>query len=434
MLSFVPKLLRLAWPVTLARLGIMGMGLCDVIVVGQLAPDELADQALGWAYTGVALVTGIGLLTGVQVLASRALGAGRPEAAGGALQRGLGVAAISGALCVAAMWLGGPSMFSAFGIAPELAVPAAAVMRVLALSIPLHFVYVVAAFFLESIQRPMASTVVMGLANLLNLVMNLWLVPEHGAIGSAWATVVARAFLAGTLLVWVFALPDARRFGLRQRAHGPSYREFLGVGFAAAVSQAAEAGAFNLMTLFAGRIGAQAVAAYQILLNISAVVFMLALGLSSATMVITSEAIGRDAPRDAARASWTGIGLNCVLMLAVGLGLALAPDTIASAYTADATLVATIAGLLPLVAALILPDGGQGVASAGLRAHRDNWFPTVSHLAAYALLMPGLAWLLGEHLSMGVRGLMYAILWASVFSFGVLGVRLWQLTRSALFR
>ena len=60
MLSFVPKLLRLAWPVTLARLGIMGMGLCDVIVVGQLAPAELSHQALGWSFTGVALVTGIG--------------------------------------------------------------------------------------------------------------------------------------------------------------------------------------------------------------------------------------------------------------------------------------------------------------------------------------------------------------------------------------
>jgi MATE family multidrug resistance protein len=41
MRALVPKLLRLAWPVTLARLGIMGMGLCDVLVVGQLAPTEL---------------------------------------------------------------------------------------------------------------------------------------------------------------------------------------------------------------------------------------------------------------------------------------------------------------------------------------------------------------------------------------------------------
>ena len=44
------------------------MALVDVIVVGQLAPDELPHQALGWAPTAVFLVAAIGLLQGVQVL------------------------------------------------------------------------------------------------------------------------------------------------------------------------------------------------------------------------------------------------------------------------------------------------------------------------------------------------------------------------------
>src|SRR5690348_18331251 len=86
MISHVRRLLRLAWPVTLARLGIMGMGVCDAMVVGRLAPDELPHQALGWAPTAVLLVSGIGLLLGVQVLGARALGANDPEQAGGALQ------------------------------------------------------------------------------------------------------------------------------------------------------------------------------------------------------------------------------------------------------------------------------------------------------------------------------------------------------------
>ena len=54
--SFVAPLLRIAGPVALARLGIIGMALVDTIVVGQLAPDELPHQALGWAPTAVFLV------------------------------------------------------------------------------------------------------------------------------------------------------------------------------------------------------------------------------------------------------------------------------------------------------------------------------------------------------------------------------------------
>src|SRR5690606_7920630 len=148
-----------------ARLGIMGMGVADVIVVGQFTPEELPHQALGWAPIGVLLVTGIGLLTGVQVLAARALGAGTPELAGGAWRRGMVVSVVAGALAVLAVWLLDERMFTAFGIAEALAGPSAKVAFVLALSVPLHFFYVATAFFLESIQRPMASTIVMWAAN-----------------------------------------------------------------------------------------------------------------------------------------------------------------------------------------------------------------------------------------------------------------------------
>jgi MATE family multidrug resistance protein len=429
--SFVPGLVRLAWPVALARLGIMGMGVVDVIVVGQLAPDELPHQALGWAPTGVMLVTGIGLLTGVQVLAARAIGAGAPEQAGGAWRRGLIVAAVAGALAVALMWLGGAGIFTTFGIGAELAEPSAAVMRILALSVPLHLAYIATAFFVEAIQRPTASMIVMWGANAVNLGLNLWLVPEHGAIGSAWSTFGARLFLAGALIIWVLTMKAGARHGVRRRAHAPSFPSLLRVGAAAAVSQAAEAGAFSSMTIIAGRIGEHAVSAYQILLNMLAVVFMIALGLATATAVLTSEAVGRKSPRDAVRASWTGLGLNTLCMVAVGLAFLLFAHPIARAYTADAALVALIASLMPLTAAILAPDGGQVVAAAALRARGDNWFPTASHILAYALVMPPLGFFLAERGGQGVSGLMAAIFWASVLSVGVLSARMWLLGRQS---
>jgi MATE family multidrug resistance protein len=431
MRALVPKLLRLAWPVTLARLGIMGMGLCDVMVVGQLAPTELPHQALGWAPTGVLLVTGVGLLTGVPVLAARGIGAGQATMAGGAWQRGLVVSAIGGALATLLIWVAGARIFTLFGISPELAEPSAAVMRILALSVPLHLIYVATSFLVESMQRPMASTIVMWAANLLNLGLNLLWVPAHGAIGSAWATCGARAFLVVALGAWVLCMPDAQRFGLRTRVSAPSYRSFFGVGSAAALSQAAEASAFSGMTILAARSGGQAVASYQILLNILAVVFMVSLGFSTATTVLTSDGVGRKSPRDAARASWTGFLLNTGMMLMIALGLMLFAGPIARAYTADLSIASLVASLMPLAAAALSPDGGQVVIAASLRAHGDNWFPTASHVLAYAFIMPTLAVTLCEIMGMGVTGLMHAIVWSSLLSVSVLGARLWTLTRRA---
>lgn len=429
---YVRDLLRLAGPVALARLGIIGMALVDVVVVGQLAPDELPHQALGWAPTAVFLVAAIGLLQGVQIWAARSIGEKNPEGAGVALRRGLVLALAAGLLSTAAMWLAGVNLFTTFGIETELAAPSTPVMQILAFSIPLHLMYIAGTYFLEAVKKPGISTAVMWAANGVNLVLNLWWVPEHGAIGSAWATVGARVFLAGVLLLCIFLMRDGALYGVRKLgAKGPSYRALLAVGIAAAVSQAVEAGAFSAMTVIAGRIGAEVVSAYQILLNLMAFVFMVALGLSAASAVLVSEAVGRQAPQDAARAGWTGIGLNALAMIIAAIIILVFNDQIARAYTADAALAALIASLMWITAIVLHPDGAQVVAASALRARGDNWFPTFSHIAAYAVAMPLLGYWLAEVQGQGVAGLLFAIFWSSVLSAGILLLRWWALARTA---
>lgn len=427
--SFVAPLLRIAGPVALARLGIIGMALVDVIVVGQLAPDELPHQALGWAPTAVFLVAAIGLLQGVQVLAARSIGEGNKQGAGVVLRRGLVLALGAGALSAALMWLGGEQLFTFFGIEAALAGPSTPVMLVLAFSIPLHLVYIAGTYFLEAIKKPGISTVVMWLANAVNLGLNLLWVPDHGAIGSAWATVGARVFLAGVLLICIYLLRDGVTFGVRKSkgAHGHGYGALLAVGAAAAVSQAVEAGAFSAMTVIAGRISADVVAGYQIVLNLMALVFMVALGLAAATAVLVSEAIGRQAPHDAARAGWTGIWINAIGMLVCAAGILIFADPIGRAYTADGSLAALIASLMWIAALVLLPDGTQVVTASALRSRSDNWFPTFSHILAYAGVMPVLGWWLAERHEMGVAGLLFAIFWSSVLSAGVLLLRWWAI-------
>lgn len=459
---YVADLLRLAGPVALARLGIIGMAIADVIIVGQLAPAELPRQAMGWAPTAVFLVAGIGLLQGVQVLAARAQGEGNPQGAGVALWRGLVLALATGLVSAMAMWFAGANLFTIFGINPGLAAVSAPVMVILAFSLPLHLTYVAATYFMEAIKKPGISMAVMWGANIVNLALNLlwvpdltlpapnegwaplysalrdWpllsvlhdLVPDHGAIGSAWATVCARVFLSGVLLMWILLLPDGVNFGVRVRgAVGPSYGALLAIGGAAAVSQAVEAGAFSAMTMIAARLGEEIVAGYQIVLNLMALVFMIALGMAAATAVLVAEASGRGAPRDSARAGWTGIGLNAIAMILAALIIVSFSAEIGRAYTSDATLAALIGSLMWLCALVLHPDGAQVVAASALRARGDNWFPTWSHIFAYAVVMPVLGYWLAERQGMGVAGLLWAIFWASVASALVLLLRWWALSR-----
>lgn len=432
----LPALLRLAGPVALARLGVMGMAIADVVMVGQLAPSELPFLALGWSPVGVLLLTGIGLLTGVQVLSAHAFGSRRPEDAGAALRKGLLLGAAAGAGGALALALISEPLLVLLGIEPLMAGRSAVVAQILTLNVPFHLLFIACAYFLEGVQRPNAATVVMWIANLLNIALNWVLIPHFGAAGSAWATVGSRLFLAIALLTWIGCMPGGRAYRpfafsfQRTSRLGPTYQALLRIGGAAALSQAAEAGAFSGMTVIAGRISAEAVAAYQIVLNAMAVVFMIALGFSSATAVLVAEARGRQDANRARAAAWTGLAANTVAMLLASLGFLLFPRAIAEAYTIDPAIQALCIASMPFAALALPPDGAQVVLAQALRARGDNWFPTASHVLAYVLVMPPLGWLLAEHLTGGAPALFEAILWASVLSAGVLGWRQWRLAKA----
>ena len=101
-------LLHLAWPVILARIGIMTMGLTDAIVVGNFSSKELAFHSLAWAPTSIVVTTAVGLMLGVQVMTARMLGEGRRHAVGSVLRRGMTYSLQIGVVSMIALIAVGP--------------------------------------------------------------------------------------------------------------------------------------------------------------------------------------------------------------------------------------------------------------------------------------------------------------------------------------
>ncbi|MGA0600346.1 MATE family efflux transporter [Caulobacter sp. KR2-114] len=431
------ELLKLAGPLVPARLGIMIMGFTDAVVVGRYSAVQLGYHALGWAVTSVVMGSAIGLLSGVQVMGSRALGEGRPREAGAALRRGLSYALWIGFGSTALVVIGGPTVLQSLGLAGDLAAGASRPLIVFALSMPVFMLSVASSSWLEGIKRPVPPLVIMWIANLVNLAVDLVLVPGAfglpalGAVGGGIATFTARTVIAGGNLAYIWRMKDARELGVfdkppRDRAREREQRR---VGYGAGSSSFFEIMAFSGMNVVAGWIGGLAVAAWAVVLNVIAIVFMIPLGLATATAVLVARAHGARDEAGIDRAALVGYGVTAVFAAVATVIVWAFARQIAQVYTSEPSTVAMATAALLLSCVFLIPDALQVVVAQSLRARGDVLVPTITHMASYLLVMLPLAWWLSIPRHMGLQGIVWASVVATFVAAGLLLGRFWMLAR-----
>ncbi len=429
------ELLRLAGPNVLSRLGVMAMGLTDAIVVGRYSSVELGYHSLGWAPTVTILVAGIGLLIGVQVLTARHIGAGQPQRTGAVLRRGVAYAVCIGLASTLGLLLLGPVTLSNIGLEPSLAAGASAALIVFSLSLTPYLVADSMWLWLEAQGKPQVPMIAMWIANILNLLLALWIVPGtspfpvSGAVAAGWVTLVARCALLLMLATWIWFWPQAHVVGVFARgAPEPAEsREQRRIGYASGLSYAIEAGAFTGMNFVAAQLGVLVVAAWAVVLNVAAAMFMVPMGIAAAGAVLVSRAVGAGSVSAVKRAFAMSMLLAMAALLLLSLLVFLNPVLVARTYSDDPALVAMMSGALVLSCLFFMADGAQVVAANALRARGDVWWPTGMHFVSYMLVMIPLAWWFAVRQAGGLDGIIWAVIIASLISGAALTARFFWL-------
>jgi MATE family multidrug resistance protein len=387
----VRPLLTLAGPVVLAELGWMSMGLVDTIMIGPLGPDAIGAVGLGGSLFMAVAVFFMGLLLGLDTLVSQAWGAGRPDECRGWLRHGL-VLALGVSVPVTALLVLASPHVGRLGLHPDVERLTAPYVGIVAWSLPPLLGYAAFRRYLQGISlvRPVSFALVS--ANLVNVAANWTLiyghlgVPPLGVRGAAWATVLARLYMAGVLLVAI-ALHDRRAPGpmssVPARIERARLARLVRLGLPAAGQVTLEVGVFAAATALAGRLDPVALASHQIALNIAAFVFMVPLGMASAGAVAVGQHVGRRDPDGAARAGWTALVVIALFMLAVATLFLTVPRSLLGVFTREEAVLRLGTSLLAVAALFQLFDGLQGVATGILRGLGDTRTPMLWNLAGH---------------------------------------------------
>lgn len=410
-------LFHLAWPVALSRAGLVVMLMVSVVMVGHAGTDELAALSLGHAVFMPMLIAGVGCMVGIVATTARASGGGDPATPEIAL-RGLRWALLVGA----AAWLlllASEPLLRLIGHTPELVAGGGAVARLLAPGALFQVVFVAATFYLEGTGRPRPGVVAMAAANLVNLVLGWLLIggrlglPALGAEGAALGATLARLAMAAGLLAWMLRLPEfAALRAAPFRTWGPggwaAGAEMRRIGLAGGAAYLFETVAFATLAQAAGLLGPTPLAAYTILHNIEALVFMVALGLSVATAVRVGQAAGAGDADDARVAGFAGLSMATGVVGLTGLLLLAFAPAVVGFYSADPALVARAAPLLAILAVSMVFDAGQVVLGQSTRALGDSWVTTAIFFAGFFCVMVPLGLLLAFRTPLAEAGLFIA--------------------------
>jgi len=407
------RILRLAGPIVLSQLGVVGMTTTDTLMVGPLGPTPLAAVGVGGAIHFFAMVMSMGLVLGTGPLVSQAFGAGRSRDCVLWLVQGVWVALVA-SVPVVLVSLEGERVARLLGQAPDIAALAGAYMRALAPGVPGWLLFMAFRQYVEGMGRPTPPTaitlgglVLNGLANYAFIHGLGGVIPAMGAVGTGWATTLVRwsmAFAAGAYLV--LSGDVARVWGLGTLAPRPALlRRILVVGAPISGQLVLEIGLFSFgASIMMGWLGAVSLAAHQIAMNLASTTFMVALGASLAGQIRVGQHIGARRPAAARRAALATYGLAVGFMAMCGLVFLGFPALLVGLYTGEGDVLRLGATLLLFAAAFQVFDGAQVAGLCVLRGAADTAVPMLLAGVGYWGVGLPAAYLLGFHTPLGPVG------------------------------
>jgi multidrug resistance protein, MATE family len=409
-------LVRLSWPIMVAQLGVMTMGLVDTAVLGRVSAVELAGAAIGRSVGFAAVAPSMGIAMALEPLASQAVGAGEHGRAWAALQATLrGILVVTAPLI--AISLGIVWSLERFGVDPEVASRARSYTLTQSPGMVLAMMYLAHKTFLQANEKTRPALVGAIVANLINLVVCNLLVrgddflsgmglpplglPRMGAFGAGIAFSIANAVLLAVVA-------RASGFFRPMQASEPiAVRSVARLGLPVGLQLLAEIGVFSLGTVLVGRFGSVAVSAHQVALGLASFTFMGGVGFSGGTAVRVGYAVGEG--RSPRRAGLLGIGCGAGFMLACGVVFATIPAPLVKLFTRDPDVVSLGVRLMVVVAAFQLFDGLQVVSGGALRGAGDVRFPFIATVLAHWAVGFPLAIVFGFVLHGGVLGIWWGL-------------------------
>ncbi|HEX3421837.1 MAG TPA: MATE family efflux transporter [Sphingomicrobium sp.] len=400
--------LALAWPLILANLTQQAIQATDVLLMGRLGASQLAAATLALNLTFTFNLLMLGLVTASSPMMASALGQrfNAVRDVRRTFRAGLWLLAFALPAYWLVLWNIG-TLMRAFGETADLARQGQTFMRAYMWCTGPWLIFQLLRNFVAALERPRVilwlSLGGIGLNALLSwsLIFGHFDLPALGLPGGGLGSTLTWFTLCAALIGMTTFERRFRRFhlfGHFWRFDPERTMAMVRLGWPIGVTMALEMGVFALAAYFMGWIGAPAVAAHAVALQLAALTFMVPLGLGQAATVRVGLAFGRNDEAGITRAGWTAWVIGVAFMGSMAMVMWTIPRRLVTLFLTEGPRNALAIGLavsfLRVAAAFQLVDGAQVIGAGMLRGLHDTRWPLLFALVGYWVVGLGIgSWL-----------------------------------------
>lgn len=308
---------------------------------------------------------------------------------------------------IAPVYFAGEPILHALGQEAEVARQGGRYLFVVVLAVPTALVFQSLRSYLTALEHTRVVLYATISAAIANVGLN-WLfvfgnlgAPELGVVGAAVATVLVNLIMVGIAIAYVRM--RTAEYTLFVNPFRPDWGAFMTVfrlGWPIGLTSLAEFCMFGAASVMMGWIGVVPLAAHGIALQISAITFMLHLGLSQAITVRIGQAHAHSDTRAIRAGALAANILSGIAVLGTVALFLLVPETLVGLFVDPEdpnrpAILAAGATLLMVAALFQLVDAAQVIALGMLRGVQDTRIPMIMAVVSYFLVGMPAAYTLG---------------------------------------
>ncbi len=414
----ITQTIKLSTPIIISQITVVAMTFVDTIMAGRLGSVTLAAVAVGSSLWSTAILFVFGILMAIPSVVSAMDGANEHQKIPRFFRQTLWLALILGITFTVVIRLMDP-LFALFDTQAEVIPEAKAYLNALSWGVlPLSF-FVTFRYLADGLSITKTTMYVSFLGLLMNIPLNYILMfgklgfPAMGAQGCGYATATV---LTVQMLAYIIITHKHKIIGtykIFSQFDAPDWPEiwrFFRLGLPVGMSMFAEVGFFAVITLLASSLATETVAAHQVALNFSSLLFMVPLGLSMGITIRVGNAVGRNNPADIKNAGFYGIAMVLFTQVFSAAITVLFATQIVGLYTKDVAVASIAVSLLFYAAVFQLSDGLQVAAAGALRGIKDMNFIMLSNIFSFWMLGFVASWYLCFERGLGAAGLWMGII------------------------